>query len=183
MQMHLVRALRAVSCAGVLVASPWDAGSAQTQAGAPAPGSALLASASGEVAGDTVRITGTADGQLFVRLLGATGAMLLIDPAAGTEFVASVRSYLGKVRAAGACQADDTAIPRLAAARAHRSGIDGIAVRCGAAATPGGAMPFTVLATRKSDGPPLEALALVTGGTAVEGFALDLERLIAGRRR
>lgn len=173
MRTQLLNALRAVVVAGALVVLPGGAGSQ-------APSSALLAGADGALAGDTVRISGTADGQLFMRLLGATGAMLLIDPAAGTDFVASVRAYIGKARAGAECAADDAAIPRLVAAHAHRSGIDGIALRCDRRS---GSVQFAVLATRKSDGPALEPLSLVAAGEAVESFARDLERVIAGRRR
>lgn len=177
--------IRAASVTGAWVGSLAGSVGAQTlagSAGGEAPTAAILGNDEGEA--DAIRITHTADGQLLVRVLGARTAMLLLDEARGRAFAAAVRTYAEKVEAAKGCSEADDAIPRLTAPRAHRSGIDGIAIRCIAA--PGGGTPaFTVLVTRASreDGPPLEALAVQADAAAVRGFARDLERIMVARRR
>ena len=177
--------MRAVTATGAWVGCLAASAGAQTLAGSAsgeAPTAAILGNDEGEA--DAIRITHTADGQLLVRVLGAQTAMLLLDDARGRAFAAAVRAYAGKVETEKACSEADEAIPRLTAPRAHRSGIDGIAIRC-VAATGGGAPMFTVLVTRASreDGPPLQALSVQVDGAAVRGFARDLERIMVARRR
>lgn len=165
--------LRVVAVSGALLASLVAVAGAQD-----APSAAILGNSSSiEADGDAVRITHTADGQLFLRIQGSRAAMLLFDESAGRSFASSLRAYL--TRSAAGCAADEAgdAMPRLTAARAHRSGINGIALRCGAAG--GGAKSYGVLVTRPSgeDGPPVEPLALQVDEKSVEAFVKALERL------
>lgn len=169
MRILFAHRLRAVAVSGALIALLAPLAGAQ-------PSAAVLGSASMDAEGDAVRITHTADGQLFLRIQGSRAAMLLLDEAAGRQFASSLRAYLE--RSTSGCSADQPgdAIPRLTAPRAHRSGINGIAVRCGAAGGPGS---YGVLVTRPSgeDGPAVEPLALEVDRKAIEAFVATLERL------
>lgn len=178
------RSARITIAAVVLVALSSQLSAAQTLAGRPAeeaPTAAILGTAGDN--GDTVRITHTADGQLLVRIYGDQTAMLILEESAGRAFAASLRDYVD--RAATSCVADATeGIPRLTAARVHRSGIDGIAVRCTPAANGGGPV-FELLVTRRSrdDGPPLQALTVQATSAGVKKFARDIETIMTARRR
>ena len=185
MNTRLMHWIRAATVSGAWVGSLAGSAGAQTLAGSTAgeaPTAAVLGNDEGEA--DAIRITHTADGQLLVRVLGAQTAMLLLDDARGRAFAAAVRTYAEKVEAEKGCTEADDGIPRLVAPRAHRSGIDGIAIRC-VAGSGSGAPAFTVLVTRASreDGPPLQALAVQADAAAVRGFARDLERIMVARRR
>lgn len=172
MRTHVVSTLRAAALAGALVASLAGIAGAQD-----APSAAVLGDAAGSGGdGDAVRITHTADGQLFLRIQGSRAAMLLLDESAGRTFVAALRAYLAQSAAGCAASETSDAIPRLTAPRAHRSGINGIAVRC--AAAEGGAT-YAVLITRPGgeDGPAIEPLAIQVDEKSVRAFAAVLARL------
>ncbi|HEU5173722.1 MAG TPA: hypothetical protein VFT96_03135 [Gemmatimonadaceae bacterium] len=185
MNTRVMHWIRAATVTGAWVGSLAGSLGAQTLAGSSggeAPTAAILGNDEGEA--DAIRITHTADGQLLVRVIGAQSAMLLLDDARGRAFAAAVRTYVEKVETEKGCSEADDAIPRLTAPRAHRSGIDGIAIRC-VAAPGGGAPAFTVLVTRASreDGPPLQALTVQADAGDVRGFARNLERIMVARRR
>lgn len=180
--------------AGVLLVSvSASAQSPQRKTAPPPPSVAIVTLApSYRMAGDTVRVTRVAPGQLQLRLGGSLPAIVTVTDSAARAFVGDVRAYLARKRLADDCETGETpdpsdVAPRLLGQAAKGGSVTGLSLRCdppGPDSGPRTPATFTVVAhlvAPDDDGAMSHDLKLYVSVAALKSFVTTVQRLAAAQ--